>query len=234
MTEKGFSVAGKVELFRMLIGLEQFLSDKKVPPEDQPTVARSAQISGNVVIGKGAKILENAVVKGPCVVSEGAIVGSYTLVRGPSYIGKHAIVGNHCYITNSFLADYARVTHFCGVSRSIIFRNACLSTFVNTPTLRADRAPILIEENGEKLEFKKIGAVFERDSYVAPHVMIMPGVRIGEGSFIGSFQVVEKDVSPGILLKPDIPVVEKPFDRTFPEVPPGGDISAQTDSEVGK
>lgn len=217
----GWAEAPKDELFSIVLKLSEYIPAQGVRISGSASVAKSAVISGDVTIDAGVRIFEHAVIKGPCHISEGAIIGNSSLVRGASFIGRNAIIGNHCYVTNCFIGDYGRVTHFCGISRSVVGRNSCLSTFVNTPTLRADRSEVSVTSQGKEFKYKKIGAIFGRDAYVAPHVVIMPGVQIGEGSFVGSFLVINNDIASHSMVYAEQTIKTKPFEKDFPEVPPG-------------
>jgi maltose O-acetyltransferase len=58
---------------------------------------------------------------------------------------------------------------------------------------RHDRIDVPMNQQGYE-EYRKI--VIERDVWIGARVIILPGVRIGEGSIVGAGSVVSRDVPP--------------------------------------
>jgi len=172
----------------------------------------TATITGQVIIEKGVRILPYAMITGPVFIGENTIIGNYSFVRPNSFISRNVIIGNHSYCNESLIAPYSRVTHFCGVSRSILERNCTLSAFVLTASLKADSTAI-DEDKG----IKKRGALIGKNTYIAPHVSISPGIAIGSDSFIGSFLYISKNVPNSQMLKTKkmIEAMQNPYE--FPE-----------------
>lgn len=176
---------------------------KTVPPytSDRAKIAKTAVVEGNVAILDGASVLHQAVIKGPAFVGTNVVVGDFSLVREGSFLSRDLVVGNHCYCLESVLAPRVRVTHYCGVSRSILERNCCLSAFVLTATLKATREPIVRTVRGKARRRDKMGCVIGESTYIASHVLILPGRVVGRDCFVGSHVVVEKDVASGMRLR---------------------------------
>lgn len=160
-------------------------------------ISRSAEISGKVVIEPGAVVLPGAFVEGPAFIGRNVIVGNSSLVRRGTILANDSTVGNHCNCTAVLFAPGVRVTHFCGVSRSILEQDCCLSAFVITGTLRADARPVTLNAPLGETPPEKRGCIIGQRTYVAPHVTISPGVQIGHDCFIGSFVVVNENVPAG-------------------------------------
>jgi NDP-sugar pyrophosphorylase family protein len=164
-------------------------------------LSRSAELSGDVVVERGAQILPNAFIEGPAFVGQGVVVGNSALIRAGSFLSRGSLVGNHCYCTASVLAPDVRVSHFCGVSRSLLARNCYLSAFVVTATTRPDLRAIAVPGMKEEEFPQKIGTLIGEDTYVAPHVVIAPGVHIGSHCVVDSFSVVAVDLESNSRLK---------------------------------
>ncbi len=173
---------------------------------DTAIIASSAEIVGNVIIDEGAEILPFTNIKGPAYIGKNVIVGNFSFIRPYTFLSLETLVGNHSYCNEVVTAPKCRASHYVGCSRSIFMRNSTLSSFVLTATLRADYKPII---NSPELIIKKRGCIIGENTYLAPHVTVSPGVRIGRGCFIGSYITITKDVDINKFLKANIEVLEK-------------------------
>lgn len=94
------------------------------------------------------------------------------------HIGKHCHINENVFIQGATIGNYVMIAPNVSIlSRSHIF----------------DRTDIPMVEQGE-VENKL--PVIEDDVWIGRSVNIIPGVRIGKGSIIGSGAVVVKDVEP--------------------------------------
>lgn len=164
-------------------------------------IAETSEIVGNVVVESGARILSGAYIEGPAFIGKNAIVGNASLIRPGTFLSHEVSVGSHCYCTAVMCAPYVRVTHFCGVSRSILEKFSTLSAFILTASLRADLKPIELNLTDMDIAPMKRGCVVGENTYIAPHVTINPGVHIGANCFIGSFVIVSRNIPDKMQLR---------------------------------
>ncbi|MEO9476757.1 MAG: NUDIX domain-containing protein [Cyclobacteriaceae bacterium] len=156
----------------------------------------TATLMGQIVIEEGVRILPYAMITGPAFIGKNTIIGNYSFIRPNSFISRNVVIGNHSYCNETIIAPYSRVTHFCGVSRSILERNCTLSAFVLTASLKANSTAI-----DPQNRIKKRGALIGKNTYIAPHVSISPSVEIGADCFIGSFLYLTQNVAENQMLR---------------------------------
>lgn len=170
-------------------------------------VSKFSEITGNVIIEEGAQILPYSIIQGPAYIGKNAVIGNYSFVRPKSLISQESLLGNHSYCNEAFIGPKSRVSHFCGLSRSIICKNSTLSAFVLTSTLRADYKSI---KHNEDFFILKRGCIIGNNTFIAPHVTISPNIRIGDDCFIGSFLTIREDLADGKRIKlPFEPIVDE-------------------------
>lgn len=169
-------------------------------------ISPSAEIMGNVVIEEGAEILPYSVIKGPAYIGKNVVVGNFSFIRPFTFLSRETLLGNHSYCNEVVSAPKCRASHYVGCSRSVLMKNCTLSSFVLTATLRADYKPVI--ENDD-IVIRKRGCVIGSNTYLAPHVTVSPGMRIGKNCFIGSYITISKDVGDNKFIKADISIVEK-------------------------
>lgn len=164
------------------------------------TVARSAIIGEDVVIGAGAVVEE-------CVtLRDGVRIGEHTIVRagadigertriGPfSLIGDWVFMGAECKLTAycevrdlSVLGDRVSMGSRCTLSAGSLVGN---DVIIKYGFVLAD-TPVL-----SKNDEKNVGKLCDRSRFGA-NVTIMPGVTVGEGAEIGACSQVRHDVPAG-------------------------------------
>ncbi|CAH1225188.1 2,3,4,5-tetrahydropyridine-2,6-dicarboxylate N-acetyltransferase [Paenibacillus auburnensis] len=131
----------------------------------------SFRIAKNVEMGKSVIIMNNAVVHKNCKISDYSYINSNTFL-GYAEIGKFSSVGCNCQI---------------GVP---IHPSNYISTspFTYGPNNLFD-VPSFYEEFQTK-------TIIGNDCWIGSNVVIMQGVRIGDGAIVGAGSVVTKDVPP--------------------------------------
>jgi UDP-N-acetylglucosamine diphosphorylase / glucose-1-phosphate thymidylyltransferase / UDP-N-acetylgalactosamine diphosphorylase / glucosamine-1-phosphate N-acetyltransferase / galactosamine-1-phosphate N-acetyltransferase len=177
------------------LGLVQgFLKKQKKQISKKAQVAKTAILEGNVVVEDGAKIFDYAIVK-DSIISKNAVVGSHSLVRD-SLISKNAVVGSSSEVARSYLGENSWL-HRNYVGDSIIKENVGLGSGAVCANLRLDEEDVKVEIGGNKISCggNKFGCGIGRNCRIGVNTSLMPGVLIGENSFIGSGLVVENSIS---------------------------------------
>lgn len=154
----------------------------------------SAVIDGPVKIGEGVRIMPHACIVGPTFIGRNTIIGNNALVRGSS-VGEQCVVGYNTEVKNSLLCDHVW-THSTYIGDSIVGENVSFGAGTVTGNLRLDEGEIHSEHQTEKLPtgLTKMGTIIGRDTRIGIHVAINPGVKIGQGTFVSSGTLVDRDV----------------------------------------
>ena len=183
----------------------------------QPSISPSAQISpkavveGRVIIEENVRVLENAVIRGPAYIGAKSIIGNNVLVRDYSHIGRNCVVGYSTEVKGSYIGDNCWF-HSSYVGDSIIDDNCSLAAGTVLANFRFDEKNIKVKVGGESIDtgLDKFGAIIGGNSKTGINASIMPGVRIGPRSFVGSHVCLMKDLPPDrmVIMEPRYRVLD--------------------------
>ncbi len=153
-------------------------------------------IKGKVVIKKGAIIKSGTYIEGPVFIDEEAVVGPNCYIRGHTYLGKKSKAGNACEIKNSIIGDNTHVAHLSYVGDTIIGENCNFGAGTKTANLRLDKQSIPVNVKGKREDSgrRKLGVFIGDNVETGIGALIMPGIKIGGSSWIGSGTIVNEDV----------------------------------------
>lgn len=174
-------------------------AEKKI--SQSAKISKNAVINGEVIIGENVKIFDGAVINGPCYIGDNSIVATNSLVR-ESNVGSDCVVGYITEVARSFLGNSVWF-HSNYIGDSVIGNNVSFGAGGVTGNLRLDEKNVTVDYEGNKVDSgtNKLGAIIGDNVRVGVNTSIMPGVRIGGGSFVGG----------GIVIAQNIP--EKSFAR---------------------
>ena len=158
-------------------------------------IEKGAQITGDVWIGAGTRVYENAIIKGPCYIGENCIVGNGTLVRGYSNLENNTMVGAHAEVTGSIFQEGCHV-HNGYFGNSVFGRNCKIGTGFTTANRRIDRGEIksTVREKRVPTGLSYFGCVLAHNVKVGTGVNIMPGVLVGCNTVIGPMTLVKENI----------------------------------------
>ncbi len=158
-------------------------------------VKSNVTIEGPVYIEDNVTICENTKIVGPCYIGKNTIIGNNNIIRA-SHIGADCITGFNTDITRSYVGD-ACWFHTNYIGDSVLEGNISMGSGGVLANLRLDEKDIYSMVKGERVNTRrnKLGAMIGKNVRIGVNTSIMPGVKIGSGSFIGSGIVLDKDVS---------------------------------------
>jgi UDP-N-acetylglucosamine diphosphorylase/glucosamine-1-phosphate N-acetyltransferase len=183
----------------------------------RPKVSRSASISakatieGKVVIGDGVRILENAVIRGPAYIGPGSLIGNNVLVRDYSHIGADCVIGYGTEVKGSCVSDGCWV-HSSYIGDSIIGQNCSLGAGTVLANFRFDEQNVSVTVGNEVIDTgrDKLGAIIGDNCKTGINASVMPGIKIGPHSVVGSHVCLTKDLEPEKMIQ------SEPHYRTQP------------------
>ncbi len=168
--------------------------DGYVVAADGAVIGRGVKIKGNLWVGKNAQIVDGAIVGGNVSIGEGAIVREYCRIEPGSSIGANCIVG-HAAEFGGILMDGAYSYHY-GEYWGVIGRSSDLGAATVCGTLRFDDQNTSHRINGRR-ETPRTGSA--NASYLGDYcrtgvnTILMPGVKVGPYSVIGSGVILNED-----------------------------------------
>ena len=151
-------------------------------------------IEGEVHIEDDVKIFENTKIIGPCYIGKGTIIGNNNIIR-QSYLGANCVTGFNSDISRSYIGDDCWF-HNNYIGDSVLEGNVSMGGGASCANLRLDDGPIYSTVKNEALHTTKhkLGALVGKHTRIGVHTSIMPGIKIGKGSFVGSGVVLDKDL----------------------------------------
>jgi UDP-N-acetylglucosamine diphosphorylase / glucose-1-phosphate thymidylyltransferase / UDP-N-acetylgalactosamine diphosphorylase / glucosamine-1-phosphate N-acetyltransferase / galactosamine-1-phosphate N-acetyltransferase len=165
------------------------------------TVEEGAHLLGPVTLAETARVRSGAYIEGPCFIDEEADVGPNCYIRACTSIGKKARVGNGCEVKNSIIMDSTHVGHLSYVGDSVLGANCNLGAGTLVANLRFDNGNIKmkIKEAVVDTERRKLGVILGDNVKTGINALFMPGVKVGNGTWVGAGFMVEKDLPPNSL-----------------------------------
>ena len=160
-------------------------------------VEDGAHIRGPVVVEEGARVRSGAYVEGPAYIGPGADVGPNCYIRPSTSIGAGARVGNACEVKNSVVMEGTHIGHLSYVGDSVIGAYCNLGAGTITANLRFDKKDVRMVIRGRRVSTgrRKLGAVMGDYVQTGVGVLLMPGVRVWPGCWIGPNVVVYEDIT---------------------------------------
>ena len=185
--------------------MEYFLGgiERRISPS--AAVSAKAIIEGNVILESDVRVLENATVRGPCYIGRNTVIGNNVLIRGHSHIGDNCVVGYGTEIKHSYIGDNCWF-HSNYIGDCIIADNCSFGAGTVMANFRFDEGNIRLEVGDEVIDtgLDKLGAIVGHDCKTGINVSIMPGIRLGPSSIIGSHTCLTQDLGPNKMIRTEL------------------------------
>lgn len=203
--------------WHVLSMMEYFLSIiEGVSIADDAVIAESAKVYGPVVIESGVKVMDNAVVRGPAYIGRNSIIANGSLIRN-SILGENCVIGFATEIARSYVSDNCWF-HTNYIGDSILGTNVSFGSGAVTANLRLDEQNIKMNVKGESLDtgVNKLGVVIGNNVRIGVNTSILPGIKIGQKTFVGTGVLVDKDIEDEkfVYIKQEKEIKENRFDIT--------------------
>ncbi len=140
----------------------------------------------NIWIAKSAIVAKTASITGPVIIDEGAEIRHCAFIRGKAIIGKNAVVGNSTELKNVILFNNVQVPHYNYVGDSILGYKAHMGAGSITSNVKSDKKLVVIKNGREQIEtgIKKVGAMLGDNVEVGCGTVLNPGSIVGRNSNI--------------------------------------------------
>jgi bifunctional UDP-N-acetylglucosamine pyrophosphorylase/glucosamine-1-phosphate N-acetyltransferase len=166
------------------------------------TVESGAIMKGRVFIDEGALIKSGSYVEGPVYCGKGSKVGPHARIRPFTSLEANVVVGVGCDIKNSIIMKGSKIPHLSYIGDSILGEHCNLGAGTITANVRFDKRTIRISIKNQLVDsgLEKLGVIMGDHVETGINVSLMPGVRVGSGSWVGPGAVVSKDLPSGKVL----------------------------------
>lgn len=166
------------------------------------TIEEGAYIKGAVYIGENSLIRSGSYIEGPVYIGDESDIGPNCYIRPYTSIGRNVRIGSFCEVKNSIIMDNVRIAHLSYVGDSVIGEGCNLGAGTISANLRFNGKTIKMMVKDELVDTgkKKIGVIMGDNVMTGVGTLFMPGVKIGNNSWIGPNIVVYRDVPPNTIL----------------------------------
>ena len=177
-----------------ILEVASYFLNKFPDKKNEAALHETVTIRGPVFIEDNVTILENVKILGPVFIGKSSLIGQNCLIR-ESVIGEGNIIGFGSEITRSYLGSNCWF-HQNYIGDSVVLDNTSFGSGAVIANYRLDGGNIISEVEGKKIDTNrtKLGAVVGRNVRIGVNSSVMPGVKIGENSFVGSGVVLNSDL----------------------------------------
>jgi len=181
--------------------VRQFLDQSQGYIAPSAHISNKAAIEGKVIISDNVKVFENAVIRGPAYIGPNSVIGNNSLVREYSHIGAHCVVGYSTEVKGSYIGDRCWF-HMSYIGDSVIGDGCSFAAGTVLANFRFDERNISVRIEGKSINTKldKFGAIIGSNCKTGVNTSIMPGVKIGPNSIVGSHICLEGDLEPDTII----------------------------------
>jgi bifunctional UDP-N-acetylglucosamine pyrophosphorylase/glucosamine-1-phosphate N-acetyltransferase len=163
-------------------------------------IGKDVIVEPHVVIGPAVVIADNVTIRGFChiegaSIGRGAIVGPFARLRPGADIGEGAHLGNFIEIKNAKVEAGAKINHLAYVGDARVGAKANIGA-----------GTITCNYDGIAKYFTDIGA----GAFIGSNTALVAPVKIGDGAYVGSGSVVDRDIEDDALALERAPLVIKP------------------------
>ena len=139
-----------------------------------------------VWIAKSAEVSPNVVIEGPAIIGEGAKLRHCAFVRKNCIVGDGAYIGNSTEVKNAILFDGAQVPHFNYVGDSILGYRAHMGGGALLSNYRSDGGLITVRTGEENFAtgLNKVGAFIGDFGEIGAGAVLNPGTVIGRRAIV--------------------------------------------------
>ncbi len=158
-------------------------------------IGKGVKIKGNLWLGDYAQVIDGAIVGGNCSIGDRAIVREYCRIEPGSSIGEGCVIG-HAAEFGGILMDGAYSFHY-GEYWGIIGRCADLGAATVCGNLRFDDQRTIHHIRGRREipDSQSANAAYLGDyTRTGVNAILMPGVKVGPYSVVGSGVILNEDL----------------------------------------
>lgn len=146
-------------------------------------------------IGKNARLRAGSIIYADVSAGDFFQTGHHAMIRENTAIGNHVVIGTNTVIDgNATIADFVKIESNCYICTHVTIGSRVF--FGPNVTLLNDKYPLKMRD-----DYNPTGPVIEDDVTLGGGVVVLPGVRVGAGSFVAAGAVVTKDVPPKSFVK---------------------------------
>jgi len=165
----------------------------------------------NVWIHKSATIAPSAYIGSDIIIGANSNLRHCAYLRGPAIIGDNVEVGNSTEVKNAILFDRVQIPHFNYIGDSILGYKSHFGAGVITSNVKSDSSLVSVFCGDERIEtgLKKFGAVLGDYVEIGCNAVLNPGTVIGSNATVYPLSMVRGFIPADSIYKKQGEIVEK-------------------------
>lgn len=169
------------------------------------------EVEENIWISKTAKVAKTASITGPVIIGKNAEIRHCAFIRGNAIVGENSVVGNSTELKNVILFNNVQVPHYNYVGDSILGYKSHMGAGSITSNVKSDKKLVVVKDGDKLYEtgLKKFGAMIGDNVEVGCGSVLNPGTVIGKNSNIYPLSSVRGVVAENSIYKKQSEIVEK-------------------------
>ena len=167
------------------------------------------EVAPHVWVHKTATVAPTAFLGENCIIGPGTEVRHCAFVRGNALVGENCVVGNSVELKNVILFDNVQVPHYNYVGDSILGYKAHMGAGSITSNVKSDRTLVVVD--GIATGLKKFGAMLGDHVEVGCNSVLNPGSVIGRNTNIYPLSCVRGIVPADSIYKTGGVIVKKEY-----------------------
>ncbi len=163
-----------------------------------------------VRLGRSARIRAGTIIYADVQAGDDLQTGHNVTIREKTVIGHHVVIGTNTVIEGQVtIGDFVKIESNCFIPTHVVIGSR---VFIGPGVvLTNDRYPQKMRD-----EYRPEGPILEDGVTLGGGVVVLPGVRIGRGSFVAAGAVVTRDV-PAMSLVLGVPGMPRPLPEKLRE-----------------
>jgi carbonic anhydrase/acetyltransferase-like protein (isoleucine patch superfamily) len=144
---------------------------------------------GPLTLGEGTIIRSHSIIEGGSEIGDGLETGHHVLIRTGNRIGTNLRIGTMSRLEGGGeIGDYVRIHGDCEMTKGILrdFARIYGGSYITDNRLPPSRV--------------NVPAIIDEGAVVAMNCVVIAGVRVGVGAFVGASAVVTRDVPDAMAL----------------------------------
>ena len=165
----------------------------------------------DIWIAKSATVAPTAYIHGQAIIGKEAEVRHCAFIRGNAIVGEGAVVGNSTELKNVVLFNKVQVPHYNYVGDAVLGYKSHMGAGSICSNVKSDKKLVVVKDGEEKIEtgLKKFGAMLGDHVEVGCGSVLNPGTVIGRNSNIYPLSPVRGCIPADSIYKNAAEIVKK-------------------------
>lgn len=160
------------------------------------TIASDVTVEGRLTLGDHSQIHPGTHIQGNVIIGRNCVIGPNCSITGNTAIGDHTIIGPCVVVENSVIDRHCRIDAFVLLSHSVIGEHVTIGsgTVTMSDPLKTNTVTSVIKGQTVAADRQKFGVTVGNKVVIQPHVVTLPGVKIGPEKTVPAGKVLRKDL----------------------------------------